>query len=50
MKRVSELIQRMNEAKNVHELNKLYNDAEKVLFLVYETFFERLTKFPTIER
>lgn len=45
---VAELIEKMNETKDVHELNELYNEAEKVLFLVYETSFNRLVKVSTI--
>lgn len=47
-KRISELVQKMNESKDVHELNKLYNEAEKELWLVYGTLFERLMKISTI--
>lgn len=47
-KRFSELILKMNDAKDVHQLNDLYNKAEKELFLVYETLFERLMKILAI--
>lgn len=34
-RQIASLVEKMNEATNVHELNSLYNEAEKILFLVY---------------
>lgn len=41
---IANIVEKMNETKDIHELNKLYNEAEKELFLVYGTLFERLHK------
>lgn len=41
-RKIASLVEKMNEETDVHELNRLYNEAEKMLYLVYGARFNYL--------
>lgn len=41
-RKIASLVEKMNEETNIHQLNNLYNEVEKMLYLVYEARFNYL--------